>query len=67
MPTFITKMRAESGYTGNGLFSAPISFTGFGTKAMFPEQACGDWVQTHQWEVQDSQEELCGKLFPYTK
>ena len=63
----ITKMRAESGYTGNGLFSAPVSFTGFGTKAMFPEQTCGDFVQLTSGKFKTVKKNFCGKLFPYTK
>jgi branched-chain amino acid transport system substrate-binding protein len=65
--SFISKMRAESGYTAHGVLPAGVSFTGFGTKAMFPAQACLDFVTMKSGKFVVSKKNVCGKLLSYTK
>lgn len=62
---FITKLRATSGYTGGGLFSPPISFTGFGTPAMFSPQFCSDFVQLRGGKYVTTAKNVCGALIKY--
>lgn len=38
--SFISNLRKVSSWDDSGLFVTPISFTGFGTDAMFPQKAC---------------------------
>jgi branched-chain amino acid transport system substrate-binding protein len=60
--SFISALRGVSNYTGGGLFSPGISFTGFGTTAMFPAQGCNDFVQLQGDKFVTVGKNVCGKL-----
>jgi branched-chain amino acid transport system substrate-binding protein len=65
--SFITNMRQVAGYDGNGLYSpGTLSFTGFGTVAMFPPQTCSDYVQLKNGEYVTVAKNVCGKLVATT-
>jgi branched-chain amino acid transport system substrate-binding protein len=60
--SFIANLRKVSGYTAHGLSSSPLNFTGFGTVAMLPTQACGDYVQLKDGKFVTNKKNVCGKL-----
>jgi len=63
--SFITELRKVSNYDGNGLFSPPVNFTGFGTSAMLPQKACQDFVQLKNGKFVTVKKNVCGKLISY--
>jgi len=61
--SFISGLRAVSNYDGHGLYAqAPLSFTGFGTPAMLPQQTCSDYVQLKSGKFVTVTKNLCGTL-----
>ena len=59
---FISKMRSEANYSGGGLFTPSVSFTGFPTKAMLPPSLCADYVQLTGGKFKTVKSNVCGKL-----
>jgi branched-chain amino acid transport system substrate-binding protein len=64
--SFITNLRLVDSYDGHGLFATPISFAGFGTKAMFPAETCSDYVQLKNGKFVTAAKNICGKLVETT-
>jgi len=65
--SFITSLRAVSNYDGHGLFAqGPLSFTGFGTVAMFSPQMCTDYVELKGGKFVTVAKNICGKLVATT-
>ena len=62
-PSFVTNLRAVSGYQGHGIF-APlgVSFTGFATPAMFAPQACSDYMELKGGKYVTAAKQVCGQL-----
>jgi branched-chain amino acid transport system substrate-binding protein len=60
--SFIANLRQVTGYTASGLLPYGISFTGFGTPAMFPPTACGYFVRLEgdTWVPFRGNGEVCG-------
>ena len=60
--SFITSLRTVTGYDVGGLLPYRISFTGFGTPAMFPTTACGYFVQLKggTWVPFQGNGQVCG-------
>ena len=63
--SFIAGLRKVQNYEGNGLFSPGLSFTGFGTAAMFPKKACQDFAQLKHGKYVTVKKNVCGKLISY--
>lgn len=61
--SFMTNLRKVSSWDDNGLFPTPVSFTGFGTEAMFPQKACLYFMQllNGQWHAYNNGP-VCGDL-----
>lgn len=61
--SFTTNLRKVSSWDDNGLFPTPVSFTGFGTEAMFPQKTCGYFMQLSngQWHAYNNGP-VCGNL-----
>ena len=61
--SFMTNLRKVSSWDDNGLFPTPVSFTGFGTEAMFPQRTCGYYMQLQngQWHAYNNGP-VCGDL-----
>jgi branched-chain amino acid transport system substrate-binding protein len=64
--SFVTNLRQVDSYDMHGFFSVPVSFTGFGTVDMFPEQACSDFVQLKDGKFVTAAKNVCGKLVTTT-
>jgi branched-chain amino acid transport system substrate-binding protein len=60
--SFITNLRQVENYDGHGVLPGGISFTGFGTPAMFPPEACTDIVQMKDGKYVTAARNVCGKL-----
>jgi branched-chain amino acid transport system substrate-binding protein len=60
--SFISELRKVSNYDGGGLFSPPVSFTGFGTVAMLPQKFCQDFAQLKNGKFVIVKKHVCGKL-----
>lgn len=60
--SFIANLRQVTNYNVGGLLPYGISFTGFGTPAMFPATACGYFVklQGDAWVPFQGNGEVCG-------
>ncbi len=52
-------------YEGAGLFSPGVSFTGFGTPAMFPKKSCQDFAQLKNGKFVTAKKNVCGNLISY--
>jgi branched-chain amino acid transport system substrate-binding protein len=61
--SFSTALRQVNSWNDNGLFISPVSFTGFGTEAMFPQTGCAYYEQlvNGQWHAYDGKP-ICGSL-----
>jgi branched-chain amino acid transport system substrate-binding protein len=66
---FISKMRNEANYMGNGDLFAPagVSFTGFPTNAMIPKTLCSDYVQLSGGKFKTVKKQLCGNQLTFTQ
>ncbi len=61
--SFITNLRKVSDYQGHGYFAPDgLSFTGFGTQAMFPKQSCNDFVKLENGKYVTVAKNVCGNL-----
>jgi branched-chain amino acid transport system substrate-binding protein len=66
--SFITNLRQVTNYSAGGLLPYGISFTGFGTPAMFPLTACDYFVQLQgdKWVPFQGNGELCGTRISFS-
>ena len=61
--SFISSLRNVSDYNGHGIFMNPsLSFTGFGTPAMLPQQQCIDYAQLKGGKFVIVAKQVCGNL-----
>ena len=63
--SFISELRKVENYEGNGLFTPGVSFTGFGTPAMFPKKSCQDMAQLKNGKFVTAKKNVCGNLISY--
>ena len=69
--SFIQSLRKVTNYNAGGLLATPVSFTGFGTPAMFPTKECSYLIQLKgtKYVVGKSNGVVCGARisFPSSK
>jgi branched-chain amino acid transport system substrate-binding protein len=67
-PSFIANLRQVTDYSAGGLLPFEISFTGFGTPAMFPPTACSYFVQLKdgKWVPFRGNGEVCGTRISFS-
>jgi branched-chain amino acid transport system substrate-binding protein len=67
-PSYIANLRQVTGYSAGGLLPFGISFTGFGTPAMFPPTTCSYFVQLKdgKWVPFRGNGEVCGTRISFS-
>jgi branched-chain amino acid transport system substrate-binding protein len=64
--SFIGNLRTVSSYDAGGILASPTPLTGFGTKAMLPQQHCAYYLQLEgsQFITANGGKPVCGSLIP---